>query len=91
MKPLAVVDCNKHKAGVDLFDQRLSYGALEHKTVKWWRKLAFHCIIMAVSNACILHNTIKTKKLNTSKFIPQVCSSMVLSVDGLAGVDNPSS
>jgi hypothetical protein len=34
MKPLAVVDYNKHKAGVDLFDQRLSYGALEHKTVK---------------------------------------------------------
>jgi hypothetical protein len=22
---------------------------VEHKTVKWWRKLAFHCIIMAIS------------------------------------------
>jgi hypothetical protein len=91
IKPLAVADYNKHRAGVDFFDQRLSYGALEHKTVKWWRKLAFHCIIMAVSNACILHNTIKTKKLSTPKFSQQVCSSMVLSVDDLARADNPSS
>jgi hypothetical protein len=91
MKPLAVADYNKHKAGVDLFDQRLSYGALEHNTVKWWRKLAFHCIIMVISYACILHNTIKTKKLSTPKFIQQVCCNMVLSVDDLAGGDKPRS
>jgi hypothetical protein len=39
-KGLALADYNKHKARVELFDQRLSYGALEHKTVKWWTKLA---------------------------------------------------
>jgi hypothetical protein len=33
VKPLAVVDCNEHKAEACLFDQR-SYGTLEHKTVK---------------------------------------------------------
>ncbi|XP_046986051.1 piggyBac transposable element-derived protein 4-like [Schistocerca americana] len=78
LKPVAVLDYNKHKAGVDLFDQRLSYGALDHKTVKWWRKLAFHCIIMAVSNGCILVNSINEKKLSTPKFIQEVCNALVL-------------
>jgi hypothetical protein len=49
-KPLALVDYNKQMAGVDVFGQQLSYGTLEHKAVKWWRKLAFHCFIMAISN-----------------------------------------
>jgi hypothetical protein len=35
-------------------------------------KLTFHCIIMAISNACVLHNDTVTKKLRTSKFIQQV-------------------
>ncbi|XP_047103633.1 piggyBac transposable element-derived protein 4-like [Schistocerca piceifrons] len=77
LKPVAVLDYNKHKAGVDIFDQRLSYGALDHKTVKWWRKLAFHGIIIAVSNGCILHNCINEKKLSTPKFIQEVCTALV--------------
>ncbi|XP_047112014.1 piggyBac transposable element-derived protein 4-like [Schistocerca piceifrons] len=79
LKRAAVVDYNKNKAGVDLFDQRLLYWALDHKTVKWWRKLAVHCIIMAASKGCILHNIIKKKKLATSQFIQEVCAALVLS------------
>jgi hypothetical protein len=34
IEPLAVIDCNEHKARVDLFDQIVSYRAVEHKTLK---------------------------------------------------------
>jgi hypothetical protein len=34
--------------------------------VKWWRQLALHCIIMAISNACPLCNTIKNMQLSVS-------------------------
>lgn len=47
-KPAAVVNYNKKKFGVDLCDQRMSYGAFGHKSVKWWRKLAFHMILMSL-------------------------------------------
>jgi hypothetical protein len=72
------------RLGVDLFDQRLSHGALEHKTLKWRRKLAIPCIILAIYNACILHNA--KKKIRN---LVQVDSDMVFSVDDLAGDDNP--
>jgi hypothetical protein len=80
---------------MDRFDQRLSNTILEHKIVQTWRKLISHCIIiiiiiMAIENACILHTTIKTKKLRTMKSIQQICANLVLSVDDYAVSDNPS-
>jgi hypothetical protein len=81
VKPLTIDNFNKHQAGVDLCDQRLTHGAQEHMAVKRWRQLALHCIIMAISNACPLCNTIKNKKLSTSKFIQQVCANLVLPAD----------
>jgi hypothetical protein len=91
IKPLAVIDSNEHKAGVDLFDQILSYRAVEHKVVKCWRQLAFHCSVVAISNACLLHNTIETKELSTSKFVQRMCGNLVLAVDGMTVGDNSSS
>jgi hypothetical protein len=43
---------------------------------------------MAISNTCILHTIIKTKKVSTPKFIQWVCCSLVLTVDDLTGIDN---
>lgn len=34
-KPACVVGYNKYKYGVDLSDQKISYGAFDHKSVKW--------------------------------------------------------
>jgi hypothetical protein len=54
MKSLADVDYNKDKAVVDLWSVIIGHCST---TLKWWRKLSFHCIIIAISNDCILHNT----------------------------------
>ena len=53
-KPACVIDYN-NKIDVDLSDQRLSYGVFEHRTVKWWRKLAFHILLMCIVNLSLIH------------------------------------
>lgn len=39
-KPLAIIEYNKGKAGIDLSDQMVSYGSTLRKGLKWYRKLA---------------------------------------------------
>ena len=77
MKPFAVIDYNKNKAGVDLIDQRLSYSAFDHKTFKWWRKLAFQIILMMSANSCIIYNKINNKKVTTRDFMKLVATELV--------------
>lgn len=76
-KPAAVIDYNKKKFGVDLSDQLMSYGALDHRSVKWWRKLAFHLMVMAVTNATILYNKCFRKSVPVTHFIQKICSELV--------------
>ncbi|XP_046980762.1 piggyBac transposable element-derived protein 4-like [Schistocerca americana] len=78
-KPACVVDYNKNKFGVDLSDQRLSYGAFEHRTVKWWRKLELHVILMVIVNSCILYNKVTGKHLTTSHFMTVICADLAQS------------
>ena len=59
IKPAAVLDYNKYKAGVDKSDQMLSY-TFERKTIKWWKKLFLHLLNLVLVNAHVLHN--KTSK-----------------------------
>ena len=72
-KPLAV-----HKAGVDLADQHMSYGSFDHWSMKWWRKLALHLIMMSVVNACVLYKDIKGKGLSVMSMIDKICNQLVL-------------
>ncbi|XP_046406430.1 piggyBac transposable element-derived protein 4-like isoform X1 [Ischnura elegans] len=75
-KPACVLDYNQNKAGVDLTDQLMSYGVFDHKTVKWWKKLTFHCLLMSVVNACILHNKVKGKKMSVTQFMKLLCTEL---------------
>lgn len=40
----------------------MSYGAFGYKSVKWWRKLFFHLMLMCLANVSILFNKINRKK-----------------------------
>ena len=55
-KPVAVVGYNKHMGGVDNSDQMLGYYSFNRKGVKWWKKLYFHLISLALVNAHKLYN-----------------------------------
>ena len=55
LKPLVVEEYNKNMGGVDTGDQLLSYYGFSHRTLKWWRRLFFHLIDLAIVNAYILY------------------------------------
>ena len=55
LKPLMVEEYNKNMGGVDTGDQLESYYGFTHRTVKWWRRLFFHLIDVAILNAYILY------------------------------------
>ena len=50
-KPMAVDDYNRHMGGVDKSDQMLGYYFFTRKAVKWWKKVYFHLLSLALVNA----------------------------------------
>ncbi|KAJ4427097.1 hypothetical protein ANN_24712 [Periplaneta americana] len=80
IKPIAVVDYNKFKIGVDKSDRMLSYYSFQRKSLKWWKRLFFHLFDLALVNAHILHHKKCVKKLTLHKFIAKVAESLVMSV-----------
>ena len=66
-KPCCNVDYSKYMCGVDHSDQMLAYAPLHRKTVKWWKKLSFHLITLAMVQAHCLYN--KHKKNQAKKIM----------------------
>ncbi|UYV79753.1 hypothetical protein LAZ67_18000564, partial [Cordylochernes scorpioides] len=65
MKPAAVLDYNKHKAGVDRSDQLLPYYSFQRRTMKWWKRLFFHIFGLTIVNSHIIYNKLNpTSKLS---------------------------
>ncbi|GFT37273.1 piggyBac transposable element-derived protein 4 [Nephila pilipes] len=56
MKPKCVVDYNKNMRGVDLSNAVITHYPSFMKTVKWYKKLFFNIMDMAIFNANILFN-----------------------------------
>jgi len=54
MKPLSVMVYNKKMGGVDHIDQQLAPYETLRKTIKWYKKLAFHLIDLALYNSHVL-------------------------------------
>ena len=67
-----VADYNLHMIGVDKMDQIASYYSFTHKTVKWWRKVFFWLLQVAVVNTYIIH-----KKLQLSVEMPAKSHTML--------------
>ena len=64
-KPVMIDEYNKYMGGVDKSDQLLSYYGFKHRTVKWWKRAAFHLINLAIVNAYLLYKmSIQSKHLS---------------------------
>ena len=80
-KPSCNADYTKYMKGVDHSDQMISYAPLHRKSLKWWKKLAFHLLSLVMVQAHCLYN--KFQRLNSRKkmqfipFVTSVCSSLV--------------
>lgn len=80
-KPACVIDYNSNKYGVDLSDQRMSYGIFDHRSVKWWRKLAFHIILICINNSCVLYEKVKKKKCSINNFMKLLVQDLAMTDD----------
>ena len=75
-KPAAVLDYNSNKAGVDRHDQMSSYYPLARKTVKWWKKLFFQLLTMALVNAHKYYDIHNESKSGLECFIRQLAKDL---------------
>ena len=53
--PQPVAEYNKFMGGVDLSDQLIQYYTTQHKTLMWYKKVFFHFLDIAATNAYLLH------------------------------------
>jgi len=74
-----VLDYNKNKTGVDRSDQMLSYYTFSRETVKWWKKLFFHLLDLAVVNAHILYKKSSKVKMSLEIFYEKVAEGLLAS------------
>eukprot|EP00731_Ephydatia_muelleri_P005757 Em0003g5a len=67
-KPQMIDEYNKHMGGVDLSDQLvLNYG-YSHRQIKWWKRVFFHLIDLALVNSNIMYNSVNKQQLTQMEF-----------------------
>ncbi|XP_033740586.1 piggyBac transposable element-derived protein 4-like [Pecten maximus] len=54
-KPDCVLDYNHNMGAVDRCDQMVAYAGFDRRTLKWWKKVFFHMLGLAVLNSYILY------------------------------------
>ncbi|MGH0123250.1 UNVERIFIED_CONTAM: hypothetical protein FKN15_011715 [Acipenser sinensis] len=77
VKPECVLENNQKMGSVDKSDMQISFVDCARKSLKWYKKLFFHLLNMAVLNAFILHKTASKKTVTFSKFRHNLISYLV--------------
>ncbi|XP_067945098.1 piggyBac transposable element-derived protein 4-like [Watersipora subatra] len=54
VKPGPIIDYNKYMGGVDLADQCIKYYNMDHRSLKWYKKLFFHLLDIATTTHMLL-------------------------------------
>ena len=69
LKPLAVVEYNEGKCGIDYFDQMVFYATTIRKGIKWYRKLGIQLLLeISVVNALTVYKIATRKNINIRIF-----------------------
>lgn len=76
-KPEAILQYNKFMGGIDHSDQMLSYYTCEHKTMRWYKKLAIHIFQIILVNSHNLFNRYSGSKLNLYDFRLSVIETLI--------------
>ena len=50
-RPKVLEDYNNHMRGVDFFDQQMRYCSFLHGSNKWYKKIAFYFLVVAILNS----------------------------------------
>ncbi|XP_059392676.1 piggyBac transposable element-derived protein 4-like [Carassius carassius] len=74
--PAPVSAYNHHMGGVDLSNQLLQFYTIQHKAMKWYRKVFLHFLDIASTNAFLLHKELignMTRKEFMEELIAELC------------------
>lgn len=89
-KPLPIVQYNAHMKGVNRNDQLMSYYPMEHKSLRWYKKVFVHFIQMTMVNAYKLFRFANMdSRMNFYDFRLQVIAELLLEKERPAPVRPP--
>ena len=83
LKPEVNVEYDHYMGGVDHSDQMVSYTTFDCRTLKWWKRVIFHVINLAVLNAYLMYKEkVGAKNAVLSRvFRRELVKQIILSVD----------
>lgn len=87
-KPKCISDYSKYMGGVDCTDQLLQPYEIARKSLKWYKKLAIHFLLLAMLNSFLLFKKDGGRKLFL-EFQCDVISVLVFSQDNGTHLDIP--
>lgn len=58
MIPASIAEYTQHMGGVDLFDQKASYYSIQLRSHRWYMKILFHFIEIAIINSYIIYQNV---------------------------------
>ncbi|XP_070207981.1 piggyBac transposable element-derived protein 4-like [Littorina saxatilis] len=79
-KPKVITDYNHHMNGVDTFDQNLGYYSFYRKTIKWWKRMAFHLVHLAKVQSYTLYRQTVRSPLSQYVYTKELIRQMVQDV-----------
>jgi len=77
IKPACIADYNQNMGGVDKSDMMLSSVECVRKTVKWYKKLFFHLLDLALLNSYIAWVIVTKKNVGLAKYQLELCRQML--------------
>jgi hypothetical protein len=78
-RPEVLEDYNNHMRGVDFFDQQMRYYSFLHGSKKWYKKIAFYFLEVAVLNSYVIYEiaTIRGPILDRKKYTMDLIDSLL--------------
>lgn len=84
--PEAIIFYNKHMGGVDHADQMSTLYELDRRSTKWWKKVFFRLLMVALCNAHIVYQELTKKKIPFIDFVVNVAEGLIS--EGRSQTDN---
>lgn len=75
--PEAIIFYNNYMAGVDKSDQYSTYYEVDRKSTKWWKRVFYRLLNVAVSNAWIIYKKFQTKELSLIDFLVPLAENLI--------------
>ena len=75
--PLAVVQYNKYRGGVDLSDQKIKYYTIDRKSKRNWVRIFFHFLGMSLVNSFIYYKHLSNSNISTVEYMSSISTALI--------------